>query len=618
MKLNKEKVIIIIINLAIIGAIAGAAFSLLPSEIIFKNTFVESIKQHTVPNAFNDDITKFPDMQIGSGAERDLVDRSDQEVQKTVADYKKLPDFDSISSPPGKPNSVTGKISSHVIILVGLGFLYLFAIVFSAVFSGIIGSTLVALISSGLVYYFNQVKEIPVIMTQLKAAYVFTFVAAPEHIGSGVDALKVFAGRYCELAVLTKSILTFDWQLKTGLFISIAVLASLLFDKRTGSYITQLEDKISEAMRYQAENNKMQTVMTDIKKIDDKLRLLSARLTSLQTLTRVISKSLDYNEVLKETLKVVQQVINAEKCSIWLLEENSDKLMLRESSGWKDEEKASYNSSPAEDVGIVGEALRNGRVMVETEHRGFSNVAEGTAMPSKACAPLKLGDKKLGIISIEKFQDDGKAEQEELRMLELIATLAAVAIENSNLFKKTEMLANTDGLTKLYTRRYMESFFEAELEKSRRYNHPLSFIISDIDHFKSFNDTYGHQIGDFVLEETAKVLRTAVRNVDLAARYGGEEFVAVLPETDYKGAFTFAERLRKLIEGKVYEDQKSGQKLRVTVSIGVASYPLHSRDRTEIIKKADAALYIAKESGRNRVKVAPITKEQAAQLKQQP
>jgi diguanylate cyclase (GGDEF)-like protein len=164
----------------------------------------------------------------------------------------------------------------------------------------------------------------------------------------------------------------------------------------------------------------------------------------------------------------------------------------------------------------------------------------------------------------------------------------------------------------------MESFFEAELEKSRRYNHPLSFIISDIDHFKSFNDTYGHQIGDFVLEETAKVLRTAVRNVDLAARYGGEEFVAVLPETDYKGAFTFAERLRKLIESKVYEDQKSGQKLRVTVSIGVASYPLHSRDRTEIIKKADAALYIAKESGRNRVKVAPITKEQAAQLKQQP
>jgi len=321
--------------------------------------------------------------------------------------------------------------------------------------------------------------------------------------------------------------------------------------------------------------------------------------------------------VLKETLKVVQQVINAEKCSIWLLEENSSQLTLRECSGWKDEEKSGFNSSPAEDAGIVGEALRNGRVMVETEHRGFSNTKEGALMPSKACAPLKLGDKKLGIINIEKFQEDGKADQEELRMLELISTLSAVAIENSNLFKKTEMLANTDGLTKLYTRRYMENFFEAELEKSRRYGHPLSFIISDIDHFKSFNDTYGHQIGDFVLEEVAKVLKGAVRNVDLAARYGGEEFVAVLPETDYKGAFTFAERFRKLVEGKIYEDQKTGQKLRVTVSIGVASYPLHSKERTEIIKKADSALYIAKESGRNRVKVAPITKEQLAQMKQQ-
>lgn len=607
--LDKEKIIIITINLAIIGAIAGAAFSLLPSEIIFKNSYIEKIKEYVTAESFNKDIKDLAsNSAIGNGRERDL-----SELPESI-DYKKISDYNA-GFDPSSSNSVIKKVSSHVIILVGTGFLYLFAIVFSAVFSGILGSTLVALISSGLVYYFNQVKEIPNIMTQLKACYIFTYSGVVQHL-SGTE-LKLLADRYYETAVMVKSLLTFDWQLKTGLFLSVAVLASVLFDKRTGSYIRQLEDKISEAMRYQAENNKLQTVMTDIKKIDDKLRLLSARLTSLQTLTRVISKSLDYNEVLKETLKVVQQVINAEKCSIWLLEENSSQLTLRECSGWKDEEKSGFNSSPAEDAGIVGEALRNGRVMVETEHRGFANTKEGAIMPSKACAPLKLGDKKLGIINIEKFQEDGKADQEELRMLELISTLSAVAIENSNLFKKTEMLANTDGLTKLYTRRYMENFFEAELEKSRRYGHPLSFIISDIDHFKSFNDTYGHQIGDFVLEEVAKVLKGAVRNVDLAARYGGEEFVAVLPETDYKGAFTFAERFRKLVEGKIYEDQKTGQKLRVTVSIGVASYPLHSKERTEIIKKADSALYIAKESGRNRVKVAPITKEQLAQMKQQ-
>ena len=606
---DKEKIIVIAINIVIIGVIAGSAFSMLPAEIIFKNSFIEEIKKNVTAELFNQDIQKLSSShQLGGGREKDLSELPEAKEYNKISDY-------NVGFDPASANSIVKKISSHVVILVGAGFFYLFAVIFSAVFSGIFGSVIVALISSGIVYYFNQIKEIPNILTQLKACYIYSFATITQNM-SGTE-VKVFADRYYDMSIVIKSILTFDWQLKTGLFLSVAVLASVLFDKRTGSYIARLEDKISEAMRYQAENNKLQTVMTDIKKIDDKLRLLSARLTSLQTLTRVISKSLDYNEVLKETLKVVQQVINAEKCSIWLLEENSNKLSLKECSGWKEEEKSNFNSSPSEDAGIVGEALRNGRVMVETEHRGFSNVAEGAAMPSKACAPLKLGDKKLGVINIEKFQEDAKADQEELRMLELISTLSAVAIENSNLFKKTEMLANTDGLTKLYTRRYMEEFFEAELEKSRRYNHPLSFIISDIDHFKSFNDTYGHQTGDFVLEETAKVLKNAVRNVDLAARYGGEEFVAVLPETDYKGAFTFAERFRKLVESRVYDEPKTGQKLRVTVSIGVASYPLHSKVLTEIIKKADAALYIAKESGRNRVKVAPITKEQLAQMKQQ-
>ncbi|HOT77939.1 MAG TPA: hypothetical protein PK467_19285, partial [Candidatus Wallbacteria bacterium] len=345
--LDKEKIIIITINLAIIGAIAGAAFSLLPSEIIFKNSYIEKIKEYVTAESFNKDIKDLAsNSAIGNGRERDL-----SELPESI-DYKKISDYNA-GFDPSSSNSVIKKVSSHVIILVGTGFLYLFAIVFSAVFSGILGSTLVALISSGLVYYFNQVKEIPNIMTQLKACYVFTYSGVVQHL-SGTE-LKLLADRYYETAVMVKSLLTFDWQLKTGLFLSVAVLASVLFDKRTGSYIRQLEDKISEAMRYQAENNKLQTVMTDIKKIDDKLRLLSARLTSLQTLTRVISKSLDYNEVLKETLKVVQQVINAEKCSIWLLEENSSQLTLRECSGWKDEEKSGFNSSPAEDAGIVGE-----------------------------------------------------------------------------------------------------------------------------------------------------------------------------------------------------------------------------------------------------------------------
>jgi len=604
---GKEKLTIVIINLTIIIMVAGLCVYLVPGEIIFKKDFIAKIEEYSTPENFKKPFKDFSTIRFDSGRERDLAELPE------AAEYKRMGEFnqDAPYFDPSSSTSIFKKLSNHIITFVAINFIYFFAIIIAAIYGGIIGSVITALTASGLVYYFYSIRELNILTTQLKACYIFTYSAV-----TGVEP-KLLADNYYNLHSVISTILTFDCQLKIGLFLVTAVMASVLFDKKTGHYIRNLEEKISEAMRLQAENNKFQTVITDIKKLDEKNRTYSARLTSLQTLTRVVGKSLNYNETLKEILKVTQQIASADKCSIWIFDENSNNLILKECIGWKDEEKENYNTSSAEDVGIVGEALRNGRIMVETEHRGFSDNAEGAMMSSKACAPLKRGEKKIGIINIEKFQEDGKADQEELRMLELISTLAAMSIDNSNLFKQTETLANTDGLTKLYTRRYMEGFLEKELEKSIRYNHPLSFLISDIDHFKNFNDTYGHQIGDFVLEETARVLKNAVRNVDLAARYGGEEFVAVLPETDYKGAFTFAERYRKMVEGKEYVDQKSGQKLRVTISIGVASYPLHSKERSELIKKADAALYMAKEDGRNRTKIAPITKEQLAAMQQQ-
>ena len=120
-----------------------------------------------------------------------------------------------------------------------------------------------------------------------------------------------------------------------------------------------------------------------------------------------------------------------------------------------------------------------------------------------------------------------------------------------------------------------------------------------------------------MLAETAKVLRETVRNIDIAARYGGEEFMAVLPETDYKGAYAFAERLRRLVEAKTYYNDKTGEQLKVTISIGVAQYPIHHTDKAKLIEKADQALYEAKESGRNRVKIAKISREVLEKLKRE-
>jgi len=608
--ISKDKMLMTVVNLLIIIGAGCAAFYMVPSNIVFKESFINDFKQYCPSGVFEQKIP-FKDLSGVklTGNERDFIDKN-AEAKDYTAKYSEFnpdnPVFEGSS-----PNSILKKFSGYVTAVVGINFLYLAAIVLASFFSGVLGAVVVSALSSGIVYYFYTFRELPNLAIQLKACFFFTHAASQSSEVAGI------ASKYYDMFSVIENVLKFDMQLKIGIFIGVAVLSSILFDRRTIFYITQLEEKMSECLRIQAENSKLQSNTGDVRKMDEKFRMISARMSSIQTLTRVVTKSMDPTDVIRESLKVVQQIVNAEKCSFWLLDENGSTLVLKECIGWKDEEKENFKTAPAEDAGLVGAALRAGKVMTSSESRqpDYTAMGEGAKiMNSKACAPLKHGEKMLGIINVEKFSESTKMEQEETRMLELISTLSSVAIENANLFKKTEMLANTDGLTKLYTRRYMENFLDAELEKSKRYNHPLSVALTDIDHFKSFNDTYGHQIGDFVLEETAKLLKNAVRNVDLAARYGGEEFLAVLPETDYKGAFTFAERLRKRIEEKTYEDAKTGHKLKVTISIGIASFPLHSKEKTELVKKADTALYLAKEQGRNRVKVAPITKEQLANM----
>lgn len=170
----------------------------------------------------------------------------------------------------------------------------------------------------------------------------------------------------------------------------------------------------------------------------------------------------------------------------------------------------------------------------------------------------------------------------------------ANAIERSRLYN----LAIEDGLTKLFVVRHFKETLSKEMAKASRYNKQLSIIISDIDHFKRVNDTYGHLAGDFILRETANIFRSSCREADIAGRYGGEEFIILLPETNREGAVEFAERLRLLISGLTLEYNNT--KFNITISFGVAEF---KNDNTpeEFIKRADEALYVAKETGRNKV-----------------
>ncbi|MCJ8508375.1 PleD family two-component system response regulator [Rhizobium lemnae] len=169
--------------------------------------------------------------------------------------------------------------------------------------------------------------------------------------------------------------------------------------------------------------------------------------------------------------------------------------------------------------------------------------------------------------------------------------------------RQTIELAVTDGLTGLHNRRYLDNHLKTLFNRAAARSRPLSVCITDIDRFKSVNDTYGHDIGDEILREFARRIRSTVRGADLACRYGGEEFVVVMPDTDANSAASIAERLRGIIEAAPFA-LPSGGALNITASLGIASFTAGIDTPEQLLKNADRALYEAKNSGRNRVVAA--------------
>ena len=181
----------------------------------------------------------------------------------------------------------------------------------------------------------------------------------------------------------------------------------------------------------------------------------------------------------------------------------------------------------------------------------------------------------------------------------ILANQFSLVLQRIRLYQELEKLATTDGLTGLYTRRAILEHLENELKRAKDRAIKSSVLMIDVDYFKKFNDNYGHLIGDRILHQIAGVIAHSIREIDVVGRYGGEEFLAVLPETDRKGAELVARRIREGVE-KAGVDSDGGR-LHATVSIGVSTFPDSSESLPELLDQADQALYAAKENGRNRV-----------------
>lgn len=218
--------------------------------------------------------------------------------------------------------------------------------------------------------------------------------------------------------------------------------------------------------------------------------------------------------------------------------------------------------------------------------------------------PLKAKDKVNGLIVADNLFTQKPITEDDLKMLTMLANQAGLAIENSQLYELVMHKSHTDSITGLWNHGFFQNQLSIETENAQVYKQPLSLMIMDIDNFKKLNDTYGHQNGDIVLKELANLLKESSRTNDYACRYGGEEFSVVLTNTSKDQAFTIAERLRQRIENYNFQKFSSTQNLKITMSIGIATFPQDAKSKEELINQADKSMYIAKFGGKNQTCMA--------------
>lgn len=325
-------------------------------------------------------------------------------------------------------------------------------------------------------------------------------------------------------------------------------------------------------------------------------------LSVLYEAAKTISSSLELESVLNNLVQVTCQAFAYEHGAILLADERSGDLVVEATYGYPTSTRG-YRIPAGK--GVTGWVQRTGQPEIVPDVRQDSRyIGVNERVASELAVPLISEGRVIGVFNLESTRRAAFG-QRDLRILTALAGYATVAIQNARLFEQTKRLAITDGLTELFNHRYLHEAMERSLDRCRRDGHPLAVIMLEIDSFKRYNDTYGHQRGDEVLRTVADLLRKGSRPSDIIARYGGDEFMIVLPNTPKDAASEIAERLRRAVEA--YPFLLGGNVVTsVTLSVGVAASPDDGESIDAIVDAVDRAQYTAKRSGGNKVHVAHV------------
>lgn len=320
----------------------------------------------------------------------------------------------------------------------------------------------------------------------------------------------------------------------------------------------------------------------------DRFHAQIKKLTTLTKLAGVMATAMRIEEILKIALHSLVKDMGYDRAHVFLLNESAESVTQRFSFDFRGSFKSHGQSS--------GIYLTDDCFLKETAP---SFLSKKFSLDTIAYTPIFWKSSKIGVLVVDNLFSQVLLKEDDRSFLGILTNQLGVLIANSRLFEKVEKSSVTDGLTGLFNHRHFYERLQQEISRSYRSGKKLSVIMCDLDHFKRFNDNYGHQTGDTTLKATADLVRKNVRIYDIAARYGGEEFAIILPGAGAEDA--------KIIANRIRDDLKrcgamSGRKtLKITISVGIATYPDNSQEKMDLVRKADKALYCAKEHGRDRI-----------------